>query len=89
MNYKTIISRIREMLAYLESIKLPDSNKRQIMQVTAKVRKAIRRTKDISKLEDLLNLLMVTIKYFVFDLEATRRENESLRELVQNLKKNN
>ncbi len=33
-------------------------------------------------LQDLLDYLRVCIKYQVFDLEATRRENEYLRKLL-------
>lgn len=37
----------------------------------------------ISRLQELLDYLRVCIKYQVFDLEATRRENEYLRRLLE------
>ncbi len=39
--------------------------------------------KSIDTLQDLLDYLRVCIKYQVFDLEATRRENEYLRRLLE------
>ena len=39
--------------------------------------------KSIDKLQDLLDYLRVCIKYQTFDLEATRRENEYLRKLLE------
>jgi len=39
--------------------------------------------KSISTLQELLDYLRVCIKYQVFDLEATRRENEYLRKLLE------
>jgi len=37
----------------------------------------------LSSLQELLDYLRVCIKYQVFDLEATRRENEYLRKLLE------
>jgi ATP phosphoribosyltransferase regulatory subunit HisZ len=39
--------------------------------------------KSINRLQELLDYLRVCIKYQVFDLEATRRENEYLRKLLE------
>jgi uncharacterized protein YlxW (UPF0749 family) len=39
--------------------------------------------KSISTLQELLDYLRVCIKYQTFDLEATRRENEYLRRLLE------
>jgi len=38
----------------------------------------------LSHLQELLNKLRVTMKYQVFDLEATRRENSDLMTLLEN-----
>jgi len=38
---------------------------------------------DINRLQELLDYLRVCIKYQVFDLEATRRENAYLRKLLE------
>jgi hypothetical protein len=39
--------------------------------------------KSINTLQELLDYLRVCIKYQAFDLEATRRENEYLRKLLE------
>jgi hemerythrin len=39
--------------------------------------------KSIDTMQELLDYLRVCIKYHVFDLEATRRENEYLRRLLE------
>ncbi|MFQ6036188.1 MAG: hypothetical protein ACE5NM_10150 [Sedimentisphaerales bacterium] len=39
--------------------------------------------KSINRLQELLDYLRVCIKYQVFDLEATRRENAYLRKLLE------
>jgi uncharacterized FlaG/YvyC family protein len=39
--------------------------------------------KTISSLQELLDYLRVCIKYQIFDLEATRRENDYLRRLLE------
>ncbi len=40
-------------------------------------------TKDVSA-EDSLDHLRLQIKYLIFDLEATRRENRYLRQMLEN-----
>ena len=39
--------------------------------------------KTIVELQDSLDYLRVSVKYLVFDLEATRRENKQLRTLLE------
>lgn len=41
-----------------------------------------RMRKTISDLQESLDYLRVSVKYLVFDLEATRRENKQLRSLL-------
>ena len=42
--------------------------------------------KTINDLQDSLDYLRLSIKYLVFDLEATRRENQYLRKLIDGQK---
>ncbi len=42
--------------------------------------------KTITDLQDSLDYLRLSIKYLVFDLEATRRENQYLRKLIDSQK---
>ena len=39
--------------------------------------------KSITGLQDSLDFLRLSIKYLLFDLEATKRENESLRRMLE------
>jgi len=39
--------------------------------------------KSVSSLQDSLDYLRLSIKYLLFDLEATRRENSYLRQLLE------
>ena len=41
----------------------------------------------VSKLQDSLDFLRLSVKYMVFDLEATRRENVYLRKLVEQIRR--
>jgi hypothetical protein len=40
--------------------------------------------KTVAQLQESLDYLRLSVKYLVFDLEATRRENSYLRKLLQN-----
>lgn len=42
----------------------------------------------VAKLQDSLDYLRLSVKYMVFDLEATRRENVYLRKLVEQIRRN-
>jgi len=44
--------------------------------------------RSINELQEKLNDLVVCIKYNLFDLEATRRENEQLKEQIRELNEN-
>ena len=41
-------------------------------------------TKSIGSLQESLDWLRLSVKYLVFDLEATRRENQYLRQMLEN-----
>lgn len=40
--------------------------------------------KSIGSLQESLDWLRLSVKYLVFDLEATRRENQYLRQMLEN-----
>jgi septal ring factor EnvC (AmiA/AmiB activator) len=52
----------------------------QLAQQTEQRHQKLRQT--VGDLQESLNHLRLSIKYLVFDLEATRRENASLREMI-------
>ena len=45
--------------------------------------------KTVGELQDSLDYLRLSVKYLVFDLEATRRENQYLRKLLDARSGNN
>ena len=63
---------------------LPPAERAKLEQLAddAKVRQEkLRRT--VNSLQESLDYLRLSIKYLVFDLEATRRENQTLRKMLE------
>ncbi len=63
---------------------LPEEERPTLERLAEEARK--RRTRiqaSVQELQESLDYLRLTIKYLVFDLEATRRENAYLRKLVE------
>lgn len=62
---------------------LPEPERTQIQQLAEDTRaRHDRMRKTIADLQESLDYLRLSIKYLVFDLEATRRENQYLRKLL-------
>ena len=64
--------------------RLPSDEKKRLNNIAdeAKARQA-RMKKMISTLTENLDYLRLSVKYLVFDLEATRRENKYLRDMLE------
>jgi uncharacterized FlaG/YvyC family protein len=63
---------------------LPPTERAKLEQLAAETRQRhdkLRTT--VKQLQDSLDTLRVSIKYLIFDLEATRRENQYLRNLLE------
>jgi len=61
-----------------------EANKTQVnreLEATKAQRDALK--KSLATLKDSLNTLNLNVKYMQFDLEATRRENLSLRKMIE------
>ena len=71
--------KVRELVELLTGLPSPDSTS-SITSEGTYIRSAHR--KDQS-LEDVLDQLRMHLKYLVFDLEATRRENRYLRQMLE------
>lgn len=64
--------------------KLPESERAPLQQLadeTSSRHEKMKKT--ITDLQESLDYLRLSIKYLVFDLEATRRENQYLRRLIE------
>ena len=63
---------------------IPGSNKEKLVKLVKKTSKCHSELKkNIACLQESLDFLRVSVKYLVFDLEATRRENVALKKLLE------
>ncbi len=83
MNEQDFQAKLGELISQIG--KLPDSE-RPVLEALASETKDRhdKMKKTINDLQDSLDYLRLSIKYLVFDLEATRRENQYLRKLLEN-----
>ncbi|MHC5025047.1 MAG: hypothetical protein ACYTGG_14285 [Planctomycetota bacterium] len=69
---------------------LPDSQRAPLEQLandTKRRREHVRAS--VSQLQESLDYLRLSVKYLIFDLEATRRENAYLRRLLEQSNRDN
>jgi chromosome segregation ATPase len=63
---------------------LPERERPTLERLAEEARKRRERIQSsVAELQESLDYLRLTVKYLVFDLEATRRENAYLRKLVE------
>ena len=63
---------------------LPPAEREKLEQLADETRQRHERLKaTVSGLQESLDYLRLSIKYLVFDLEATRRENNYLRKMLE------
>ncbi len=75
-------SELHELLRAVESLPAPY---RETMLVAANrvVEGAVRRRRILNLVQEALSQLRLDMKYLVFDLEATRRERDALRNQIE------
>jgi hypothetical protein len=74
-------AKLSDLMQQLEA--LPSPAREQLQQLATDTRdRHTRMKKTVTELQDSLDYLRLSIKYLVFDLEATRRENQYLRKLL-------
>jgi len=75
--------RLAELMARIEH--LPQGERERIEQLARETRRRHERMREtVGQLQESLDYLRLSVKYLVFDLEATRRENKYLRDLLKN-----
>ena len=75
-------SKLGELLTQIDT--LPESERPKLETLAAESRKRHEKMKQtIGELQESLDYLRLSVKYLVFDLEATRRENKYLRSLIE------
>jgi hypothetical protein len=81
MNEQDFQQKLGELITQINN--LPDSQRGPLEQLAQETRdRHNRMKKTVADLQVSLDYLRLSIKYLVFDLEATRRENEYLRKLI-------
>ncbi len=74
--------KLNELVNEIGSI--PSDEKKKLIMLAKKTHNAHKKfSKTISQMNDSLDYLRVCVKYLMFDLEATKRENEYLRKLLE------
>lgn len=81
MNEQEFQAKLGELLSQIND--LPEGERDELTRLAAETRSRHDKMKrTINDLSDSIDYLRLSIKYLVFDLEATRRENEHLRKLL-------
>jgi len=78
----TFQKKLAELVAEIGT--LPDAERARLESLAEQTKKRhsdLRKT--VSDLQESIDFLRLSIKYMVFDLEATRRENNYLRKLLE------
>ena len=82
MDETTFQKRLTELLSEIAT--LPASQRSKLELLVADTKKRHEQLKATTTgVQDSLDYLRVAIKYLLFDLEATRRENSYLRKMLQ------
>ncbi|XVJ60422.1 MAG: transcriptional regulator [Tepidisphaera sp.] len=86
MNEQEFQSKLSDLVNQINT--LPEGERAPLEQLASETKtRHETMKKTIADLQESLDYLRLSIKYLVFDLEATRRENEYLRKLLE--KQNN
>jgi chromosome segregation ATPase len=81
MNEQDFDQKLGELMGQIAA--LPEGERSDLSQLAAETRtRHEKMRKTISELQESLDYLRLSVKYLVFDLEATRRENQYLRRLL-------
>jgi uncharacterized membrane protein len=83
MNDRDFQSKLGELMAMIETA--PEAERDRLRELADETKtRHERMRKTVAQLQESLDYLRLSVKYLVFDLEATRRENAYLRKLLQN-----
>ena len=82
MDDRSFQAKLNELVEEIGSI--PAKERQKLIMLVDKSQKNHNKIKkSVASLQESLDYLRVTIKYMIFDLEATRRENKFLRKLLE------
>ncbi|MCF7958054.1 MAG: transcriptional regulator [Phycisphaerae bacterium] len=81
MNESTFQMKLSELVKEIGT--LPASQRKRLEMLAEETKQRhVDLKKSVSTLQDSLDYLRLSIKYLLFDLEATRRENSYLRKML-------
>ncbi|MBU0717427.1 MAG: transcriptional regulator [Planctomycetes bacterium] len=81
MNEETFQRKLAELIAEIGT--LPAGERGKLEMLAAETRDRHRQLKEtVSSLQETIDFVRLSIKYLLFDLEATRRENAELRKML-------
>jgi hypothetical protein len=82
MNELEFQNKLAELMVEIST--LPQTERQKLQQLADETRERHERLrKTVSGLQESLDYLRLSIKYLVFDLEATKRENGYLRKMLE------
>ena len=82
MNEADFQQKLGELMGEIAT--LPRAEREKLEQLAAQTKaRHSKLKKTVGELQDSLDYLRLSIKYLVFDLEATRRENGYLRQMLE------
>lgn len=82
MDEGTFQQKLSEIVAEIGSLPEPDRAKLALLAEETKQRhQELKKT--VNSLQESIDFLRLSIKYLLFDLEATRRENAYLRKMLE------
>ena len=81
MDEKTFQTKLANLMSEINT--LPESERKKLAKLAEQTRdRHDKMKKTVGDLQESLDYLRLSIKYLVFDLEATRRENQYLRDMI-------
>ena len=87
MNEETFQHKLAELVAEIGTLPEDERQKLELLAEQTKARhKQLKET--VSNLQESIDFLRLSIKYLLFDLEATRRENGYLRKMLEDNESN-
>ncbi len=82
MNEETFQQKLAELVAEIDS--LPNQERDKLMILVRETQERHEKIREsVGKAQEGLDFLRLSIKYLLFDLEATRRENKQLRKMLE------
>jgi len=81
MDEKTFQAKLANLMGEIDT--LPKAEREKLAKLAEQTQaRHTKMKKSMTELQESLDYLRLSIKYLVFDLEATRRENQYLRDMI-------